>query len=61
MSVIDISSAIAKKVETMTSSSDYIYLGLLLSVVLALVPVLCRICEVCDRANGKCFCVKNKL
>ncbi|XP_037026446.1 putative homeodomain transcription factor isoform X2 [Bradysia coprophila] len=45
MSVLDISTSITNKVETMTKSSDYIYIGLMLSVLLTLVPVLCRICE----------------
>ncbi|KAG4068371.1 hypothetical protein HA402_007891 [Bradysia odoriphaga] len=45
MSVLDISTAITNKVETMIKSSDYIYIGLMLSVLLTLVPILCRICE----------------
>lgn len=46
MSVADISTAITSKVETMSSSCEYIYIGLLLSVLLSSVPPLCRICEV---------------
>lgn len=46
MSVLDISSVITNKVETMSCSSDYIYIGVLLSVLLAWVPVVCRLCEV---------------
>lgn len=46
MSVLDISTSITKKVEAMPKSSDYIYIGLVLSVLLTLVPVVTRICEV---------------
>ncbi|XP_031641135.1 putative homeodomain transcription factor [Contarinia nasturtii] len=45
MSVLDISSAIIKRVEAIPETCDYIYIGLVFSLVLSLVPAFCRICE----------------
>lgn len=47
MSVLDISSAIIERVEAIPETCDYIYIGLAFSIVLALVPAFCRLCEVC--------------
>ncbi|XP_058065317.1 protein phtf isoform X1 [Anopheles bellator] len=45
MSVLDISSAIIERVEAMPESCDYVYIGVILSVFLSLVPAFCRLCE----------------
>uniref|UniRef100_A0A182PB82 PHTF1/2 N-terminal domain-containing protein n=1 Tax=Anopheles epiroticus TaxID=199890 RepID=A0A182PB82_9DIPT len=45
MSVLDISSAIIERVEAMPESCDYVYIGVVLSVFLSLVPAFCRLCE----------------
>lgn len=45
MSVLDISSAIIDRVETMPESYDYIYIGVFFSVMIAVVPTVCRIFE----------------
>lgn len=47
MSVLDISSAIIKRVEAIPDTCDYVYIGLVFSLVLSLVPAFCRLCEVC--------------
>lgn len=46
MSVLDISSAIIKRVEDIVDTCDYVYIGLVFSLVLSLVPAFCRLCEV---------------
>lgn len=46
MSVLDISSAIIEKVEAMPDTNDYVYIGLLFSILLSMVPPFCRLCEV---------------
>lgn len=46
MSVLDISSAIIKRVEAIPDTCDYIYIGVVFSLVLSLVPAFCRLCEV---------------
>ncbi|XP_053202766.1 protein PHTF2-like isoform X2 [Panonychus citri] len=43
LSVLDISSAIIRKVESVKHSNEYFYLGFLLSLVLAFIPVIFRI------------------
>uniref|UniRef100_A0AAG5DAM1 PHTF1/2 N-terminal domain-containing protein n=1 Tax=Anopheles atroparvus TaxID=41427 RepID=A0AAG5DAM1_ANOAO len=45
MSVLEISSAIIERVEAMPESCDYVYIGVVLSVFLSLVPAFCRLCE----------------
>lgn len=45
MSVLDIASAIIERVERIPETSDYIYIGLILSVILALTPTYCRLCD----------------
>ncbi|XP_052896932.1 protein phtf [Anopheles moucheti] len=45
MSVLDISSAIIERVEAMPESCDYVYIGVVLTVFLSLVPAFCRLCE----------------
>lgn len=51
MSVLDISSAIIERVEAIPETCDYIYIGLAFSIVLALVPAFCRLCEVSSAHN----------
>lgn len=46
MSVLDISSAIIKRVEAIPETCDYVYIGVVFSLVLSLVPAFCRFCEV---------------
>lgn len=46
MTVLDISSAIIKRVEALPDTYDYIYIGIVFSLVLSLVPAFCRLCEV---------------
>lgn len=46
MSVLDISSAIIERVEAMPETCDYVYIGVVFSIVLSLVPAFCRLCEV---------------
>lgn len=46
MSVLDISSAIIKRVEAIPETCDYVYIGVGFSLVLSLVPTFCRFCEV---------------
>ncbi|XP_058458625.1 protein phtf isoform X3 [Malaya genurostris] len=45
MSVLDISSAIIERVEAMPETCDYVYIGVVLSLILSLVPAFCRLCE----------------
>lgn len=56
MSVLDISSAIIDRVETMPESFDYVYIGVIFSVVIAFIPTCCRICEsAMETSNGTDF------
>lgn len=48
MSVLDISSAIIKRVDSIPETCDYVYIGVVFSLVLSLVPAFCRFCEVSD-------------
>lgn len=43
LSVFDISSAIISKVESMPDSMDYLYIGISISTIIALVPALFRL------------------
>lgn len=45
LSVLDISSAIIARVETMPETPDYFYTGVVLSILLALLPPICRLSE----------------
>uniref|UniRef100_A0A0K8VCU7 Putative homeodomain transcription factor n=2 Tax=Bactrocera latifrons TaxID=174628 RepID=A0A0K8VCU7_BACLA len=52
MSVLEISSCIIERVESMPETNDYIYIGLGFSFILSLIPSFCRLCEVTiDSAN----------
>lgn len=45
LSVLDISSAIIARVETMPEGRDYFYIGMVFATVLAIMPAICRICN----------------
>uniref|UniRef100_A0A1Q3FBD7 Putative homeodomain transcription factor n=2 Tax=Culex tarsalis TaxID=7177 RepID=A0A1Q3FBD7_CULTA len=45
MSVLDISSAIIERVEGMPETCDYVYIGVVLSIILSLIPAFCRLLE----------------
>lgn len=49
MSVLDIASTIIDNVEAMPETCDYVYIGLLFSILLSLVPAFCRLCLVCRK------------
>lgn len=46
MSVLDISMAIIKRVDSIPETCDYVYIGLVLSLILSLTPTYCRLCDV---------------
>ncbi|XP_075147407.1 protein phtf-like [Haematobia irritans] len=46
MSVLEISSSIIENVELMPETNDYIYIGILFSFILSLIPSFCRLCEI---------------
>lgn len=45
MSVLDISSAIIERVDAIPDTCEYVYIGLVLSIMLSMVPIFCRMCE----------------
>lgn len=45
LSVLDISSAVIRKVESVKHSNEYFFLGLLFSIVLAFIPVIFRVSQ----------------
>ena len=46
MSVLDISMAIIQRVDSIPETCDYVYIGLVLSLILSLTPTYCRLCDV---------------
>lgn len=60
MSVLDISSTIIDNVENMPETCDYVYIGLLFSILLSLVPAFCRLCEVCSKLLHERFFFSNE-
>ncbi|XP_063243694.1 protein phtf isoform X2 [Bacillus rossius redtenbacheri] len=52
LSVLDISSAIISRVESMPESMDYFYVGVLMSVVLAVIPPVCRLVNSAQESPG---------
>ncbi|XP_037947353.1 protein phtf [Teleopsis dalmanni] len=46
MSVLEISSCIIARVESMPETNDYIYIGIFFSFILSLIPIFCRLCEI---------------
>ncbi|KAL1492158.1 hypothetical protein ABEB36_012646 [Hypothenemus hampei] len=53
LSMLDISSIIIGKVEAIPSTPDYFYAGIVVSALLALLPLLCRLTD--DQSNVKIF------
>ncbi|XP_023018004.2 putative homeodomain transcription factor [Leptinotarsa decemlineata] len=51
LSMLDISSAIICKVDSMPESMDYFYFGIVLSTAIALLPVICRLVNSSSEAN----------
>lgn len=52
MSVLDISSAIIERVEAMPETCDYVYIGVVFSIALSLIPAVYRICEATIDSNN---------
>ncbi|KAH8272868.1 hypothetical protein KR018_006160, partial [Drosophila ironensis] len=46
LSVLEIASCIIDRVDSMGETNDYIYIGVVFSFLLTLIPVFCRLCEV---------------
>jgi len=47
--VLEIASCIIERVDSMGEANDYIYIGVVFSFLLTLIPIFCRLCEVCCR------------
>lgn len=52
MSVLDISSSIIQRVNAIPETCDYVYIGLVLSLILSLTPTYCRLCDVALDSNS---------
>lgn len=52
MTVLDISRAIIQRVDSIPESGDYVYIGLVLSLILSLTPTYCRLCDVALDSNS---------
>ncbi|XP_017069457.1 protein phtf [Drosophila eugracilis] len=46
LSVLEIASCIIERVDSMGETNDYIYIGVVFSFLLTLIPIFCRLCEV---------------
>ncbi|XP_033155834.1 putative homeodomain transcription factor [Drosophila mauritiana] len=46
LSVLEIASCIIERVDSMGETNDYIYIGVVFSFMLTLIPIFCRLCEV---------------
>ncbi|KAH8253152.1 hypothetical protein KR032_003776, partial [Drosophila birchii] len=46
LSVLEIASCIIERVDSMGETNDYIYIGVVFSFILTLIPIFCRLCEV---------------
>ncbi|XP_016958676.1 protein phtf [Drosophila biarmipes] len=46
LSVLEIASCIIERVDSMSEANDYIYIGVVFSFLLTLIPTFCRLCEV---------------
>ncbi|XP_017050352.1 LOW QUALITY PROTEIN: protein phtf [Drosophila ficusphila] len=46
LSVLEIASCIIERVDSMGETHDYIYIGMVFSFLLTLIPIFCRLCEV---------------
>lgn len=52
MTVLDISMAIIKCVDSIPETCDYVYIGVVLSLILSLTPTYCRLCDVALDSNS---------
>lgn len=52
MSVLEISTTIIQRVESIPETCDYVYIGLVLSLILSLTPTYCRLCDVAMDSNS---------
>ncbi|KAH8285589.1 hypothetical protein KR054_011348, partial [Drosophila jambulina] len=46
LSVLEIASCIIERVDSMGETNDYIYIGVVFSFLLTLIPIFCRLCEI---------------
>lgn len=51
-SVLDISMAIIQRVDSIPETCDYVYIGLVLSLILSLTPTYCRLCDFALDSNS---------
>lgn len=52
MSVLDISHSIIQRVDSIPETCDYVYIGLVLSLILSLTPTYCRLCDNATDSNS---------
>lgn len=52
MNVLEISSAIINRVDSIPETYDYLYIGLVFAILLALTPAYCRLCDVSKEVNS---------
>lgn len=52
MSIFDISTAIIQRVDSIPETCDYVYIGLVLSLILSLTPTYCRLCDIAMDSNS---------
>lgn len=52
MNAFDISSAIIYRVDSIPETYDYVYIGMAFSIILALTPAYCRLCDVSREINS---------
>lgn len=52
LSVLDISSAIVQRVNSIPETYDYVYIAMVMSVVVSLTPIYCRLCDVTKDSNS---------
>jgi hypothetical protein len=52
MNAFDISSAIIQRVDSIPETYDYVYIGMVFALVVALTPAYCRLCDVTKDSNS---------
>jgi hypothetical protein len=52
MSVLEISSSIIKRVDSIPETYDYVYIAMVLSVILSITPIYCRLCDLSNHTNS---------
>jgi len=52
--VLEIASCIIERVDSMGEANDYIYIGVVFSFLLTLIPIFCRLCEVSIWQTQRC-------